>query len=84
MNLRALLLEAPDTQLDKNMQPLILKWNNPPSAIQILEVLDHCVHSALASSVVIILLQEQLRNQLVTENISREELNKQAHWRNER
>lgn len=83
MNLKALLLEAPDTQLDKNMQPLVMQWNNPPSAIQILEVLDHCVHGALASGIVITLLQQQLKTQLVAENISREELNKQAHWRNE-
>lgn len=42
------LLEAPDTQLDASMKPLIEKWSDPPRALEVLEVLDHCIYGSLA------------------------------------
>ena len=56
-DLKSLLLSAPPTQLDANMHPLIEEWDEIPTSLQILEVLDHCIHSALASSFVIRFLQ---------------------------
>ena len=47
--LKEALLKAPDSQLDACMFPLIEKWDDNPTALQILEVLDECIYSALAS-----------------------------------
>ena len=54
--LKEALLKAPDSQLDACMFPLIEKWDDNPTALQILEVLDECIYSALASGFVIVLL----------------------------
>ena len=83
-NYKALLLKAPDTQLDRSMLPLIEKWDDQPKAIQILEVLDHCVHGSLASNFVIFTLEILLDGALAAEGITRELLVSQAVWRNER
>lgn len=55
--LKQMLLTAPDTQLDSCMFPLIEKWDDEPTSLQILEVLDQCIFSALASGFVVGLLQ---------------------------
>ncbi len=79
--IKALLQEAPDHLLDRTMQPLIAKWSNPPKAIEILEVLDHCVHGALAASLIIQCLQANYHAALQQEGTTHEETIKQAHWR---
>lgn len=80
---KTILLTAPDTQLDASMKPLIEKWSEPPTPIQILEVLDHCIFGALASGVVVTVLQTMYDESLIQANTTHEEVIKKATWRNE-
>lgn len=77
----AALLEAPDSHLDSSMKPYIEKWHNPPRALEVLEVLDYCTFSALASTfmmqVLNILLEEAFKN----ENTTLTEITPHAVWR---
>ena len=79
--LKQMLLTAPDGQLDASMFPLIEKWNDEPTALQILEVLDHCVYSALASGFVMVLLESMLDIAMKQENTTHEQLVENATWR---
>jgi hypothetical protein len=79
--LKAMLLAAPDSQLDASMFPLIEKWDMPPKALQILEVLDHCIHCALASGFTVTLFQVMLDEAMTNEGTTHEELVKLASWR---
>lgn len=77
------LLNAPDSQLDSSMQPLIQKWSEPePLSLEILEVLDHCIHGALASGFVVSLLQGLYDSACKNEKTTHEENLKFATWRN--
>lgn len=80
-DLKANLQTAPTEQLDACMQPLIEKWEATPTALQILEVLDHCIHSSLASGLVIELLQRTYETACTVEGLTNNEVVKQAHWR---
>jgi hypothetical protein len=82
--LKQILLTAPKDQLDSSVFPLIEKWKNVPTALQILEVLDQCVHAGLASELMIKVLQTLLDNALVGEKTTLEEIVKHAHWRKEK
>lgn len=82
--LKEMLLQAPDGQLDASMFPLIEKWDDEPTAIQIMEVLDYCVHGGLASGFVITVLETMVETALTGENLSREDLVKKAIWRLDR
>lgn len=75
-------LTAPDHQLDAQMKALVEKWSEPPTAIQILEVLDHCIHGALASGLVVKLLQMFYSDTLKAEGKTHEDMVKLATWRN--
>jgi hypothetical protein len=76
-----LLLKASVTQLDDQMKPLIEKWSDPPTALQVLEVLDRCVEGALASGFVVAVLQAVYDTRCKADGITHEELVKQATWR---
>jgi hypothetical protein len=78
------LLEAPDTQIDASMKPLLRKWSDPPTPIQILEVLDRCIFSSLASGFVIQVLQLLYDGSCTANGTTHEEVVKEAYWRNER
>ena len=77
----SLLMEAPEGQLDPKMKTYIEKWSDPPTAVQLLEVLDHCIHGGLASGMVIALLQGYYRSTLDNEKTTHEEVVKNATWR---
>ena len=77
-----LLLKAPDSQLDASMKPLIEKWSDPPKAIEILEVLDHCIHGSLASGFLVAALQAVYASTLKAEGTTHEALLPRATWRN--
>ena len=77
----SLLISAPDTQLDSNVKPLIKKWDTPPKALQILEVLDACVHGGLASTLVVKLLEKFMHEAIQLEGTTYEALVAQATWR---
>lgn len=77
------LLKAPDTQLDAVMKPYIQKWDEEPKPIQILEVLDHCIHGSLASGFVVTLLQTLYDMACKRDNTTHEEVVKSASWRDQ-
>lgn len=74
---------APDSVLDASMQPLISSWSNPPKAIEVLEVLDKCVHSALACTTAIMALEVLFNEALEREGVSEAQIFSQAPWRNQ-
>ena len=74
-------LTAPDGQLDKCMFPLIEKWDDEPTSIQILEVLDKCIYASLASGFVVGLLQVLYANRLGVEQKVHEDNIPLATWR---
>lgn len=80
--LKKLLLEAPDGQLDKSMVPLIEKWDDEPTSLQILEVLDKCIYASLASGFMVKLLQGLYDTALKQENKKHEDNVPLATWRN--
>lgn len=80
--LKQMLLLSPDHHLDKTMIPLIEKWSEPFKAIEVLEVVDYCVHGGLASGFVMSVLETILTKAMSDENTTHEELIKQATWRN--
>ncbi len=79
--LQSLLLGSSDSQLDSRMKPLVEKWDDDPSAIQILEVLDHCIFGALASGFVVKVLQLTYDSALRREGKTHEEMLPLATWR---
>lgn len=80
-DMKSLLLEAPDTQLDAQMKPLIEKWDEVPKAIQILEVLDQCIYGSLASGFTVSVLQTLYHQALQREKLKSEDVEAQASWR---
>lgn len=76
-----LLKIAPESQLDHAMLPLIEKWSVPPKPIEVLEVLDKSVNGALASDLVMTMLNVIYVCSL--SNTTHEEVVKGAIWRNE-
>lgn len=80
-SLRDILLAAPNDQLDHSLFPLIEKWEEPPTALQVLEVVDKCIHCALASGFALSALQEVYRLRLKAEGKTHEELVPFATWR---
>ncbi len=76
-----ILLESPDTQLDASMKDLIRNWSAPPTATQILEVLDFCIHGSLASTTMVTLFQLAFLESCKREGITPESVEKKAVWR---
>lgn len=79
--LRELLLGAPDGALDACMHPLIRAWDHPPTALQVLEVVDHCVHSALASGLILRVLQAFYDERVAAEGTTHDAVAALATWR---
>ena len=82
-DIRDMLCQLDDRNLDASMFPLIRKWDVPAKAIQILEVLDHCIHGSLASGFIVKTLQVLYDIALKNENVTHEQLVPLATWRNE-
>lgn len=79
--LTQLLLQAPDSQLDSSVKPLIEKWSNPPTALQILEVADKVVYGSLGSDFTVQVLNVVLEDAISREQTTLSEVVKQATWR---
>lgn len=79
---KILLEDVPDRELDPKVKETIRKWNNPPTALQILEVLDMCVHGSLTNALVIKVLETLLEKTIEKEKTSYEEVVSKATWRN--
>ncbi len=76
-----MLMDAPDGQLDAAMKPLIQKWSDPPTAYDVLEVLDHCIHGSLASGLAIQVLQMLYEGACERDGLLHEDVVKHAIWR---
>jgi hypothetical protein len=74
-------LSAPDTQIDPHIKPLIEEWSDPPTALQMLRVLDAMVHGGSASAFAVSSLDTFMRIALKQEGTTFEALVDQAHWR---
>ncbi len=79
--IKEVFLEAPEEQIDKSVFPLIELWDDDPTAIQILRVLDQIVYTGAASEFVVTALDMMLQRAIVNEGQSLDELVKQAVWR---
>lgn len=81
MNLKEILLQALESQLDPSVQNLIQSWDDTPKAIQVLEALDQCVRYSSGSGFVVIFLHYILEDSIKQENTTYEEIVKLATWR---
>ncbi len=81
--LKQILLKAPDTQFDEKLKPYVQKWDDPPKAVQVLEVLDYVVNGGGASGLVVQVLQIELQRAIAEEGTTREAIVAQAIWRNQ-
>jgi hypothetical protein len=79
----SLLMSAPDSFLDASLKPKIRTWSDPPTPLQILEVLDFTIHGGLASGAIVAILQDVYYKRLEEEKTTHEEVVKLATWRNE-
>lgn len=70
-----------DRELDARMFPLIRKWDEEPTALQILEVLDACIYGALASGFVVASLQLLYDAACKREGRTHEQVIADATWR---
>jgi hypothetical protein len=77
------LLEAPDSQLDAALKSDIRKWTDPPTALQVLETLDRCIHGSLASGFMVTVLQVLYDMRCKAEGVAHEQLVPFATWRKE-
>jgi len=75
------LLEAPGSQLDPALRKKLLAWSVPPRALEILEVLDLCVHGGLGSGFVVSLLDMMLQDAIRVEGTTYEAVVALATWR---
>lgn len=80
-NLKTLLLSAPEDQMDPSLKPIIEKWTETPTALNILELLDAAVHGGAASGFVVQALQGFLEVAIVNENTTYDAVVAQAYWR---
>jgi hypothetical protein len=83
MNLKEMLLTAPDTQLSKKTHKYMEKWSNPPTALQLLEILDYSARYSYASDFVMRILDTAFEEALTEEGLTREQVVALAYWRNE-
>ena len=76
-----LLLSAPDESLDESAKVMIRLWDDVPTAVQILKVLDISIYAALGSGTAITVMQVMYKEALKNEGTTHEEIVKLAYWR---
>ena len=79
--LKQLLLDAPEDQIDAGARQSIATWSEPPKALEIFRTLDECVYGAMASGFVVQVLETMLVVQSKGENLTRDQLEELAVWR---
>lgn len=81
-SLKELLLIAPESDLDSRLHPLIQRWSEPiPTSLEVLEVLDQVIFCAAGSTFTATVLQVMYDGLLRRENISHEQNEAKATWR---
>ncbi len=79
--LKQLLLDAPEDQIDAGARQSIATWSEPPKALEIFRTLDECVYGAMTSGFVVQVLETMLVVQSKEENLTRAQLEELAIWR---
>lgn len=76
---------GPQTQMDQSCKDVVLKWTRetPPTALDVLQETDNMVHGAMASGLVISLMDRLLRRCCEMEDTTFEDIIPLAVWRNE-
>ena len=75
------LLQLSERHIDEAVKPMLEKWSDPPEPIQILEVIDQCVHGSLASGFVVTTLQAMYKMSCEDHNTTHEQVVVNATWR---
>lgn len=75
-------LSAPAAMLDPALLPIVVRWDDPPTSIQLLELLDHCVHTGGAPRFVIMAIESVMLTTMKAEGVTSEDLLPRAVWRN--
>lgn len=76
------LLVAPAEVLSPLLLPIVERWNDPPTSIQLLELLDQCVHTGGAAGFVVMALETLMMATMKTEGVTSKDLLPLAVWRN--
>jgi hypothetical protein len=80
--LKQLFLNAPESQLDPTLKPLIEKWSDPcATSLEVLEVLDQVVHTGGGSGFVVMALQTMYEGLCAEEGVTHEDNIARAPWR---
>ena len=79
--LKQLLLDAPEDQIDAGARQSIATWSEPPKALEIFRTLDECAYGAMTSGFVVQVLETMLVVQSKEENLTRAQLEELAIWR---
>ncbi len=82
-DVRELLCAGSDDQLDAAVHPMIRAWDDPATALQILEVLDLVIHDALGSGFVVRVLEALYEVACKREGVTHEQVAAIAPWRGE-
>ena len=80
-DLKSAFLQAPTSQMDASIKTLIRAWDDPPTALQTLQVLDQCVRGGSASGFVVHALEIILKAAIEREDTTREAVVERAFWR---
>ena len=82
MNTKQYWLQAPTNVIDESIRAMIRdKWDDEPTSIQILEVVDHVVQWGAGSDLAVHLLDIRLHAALDSEKKSLEDILPDAVWR---
>lgn len=84
MTTKEIWLEAPEEQLDNSIKNIIReRWDDDPTALQILEAVDHCVYWGASSDFVVTALNAYMHAALKREGKTFEQLTTEATWRDD-
>ncbi len=81
MNTKQVWQMAPNDEVDSTLQPLIALWDDEPTSIQLLEILDRAVNEVKASFFAISTLNVIYMLTLEAEGKTHEQVVEQASWR---
>ncbi len=79
--MKAILLQAPEGQLDPALKPLIAEWSEPETALQVLRVLDMAVLGGAASGFAMQVLNLLLEKAIAREGTTYQAVTSLASWR---
>ncbi len=75
------LLQLEDELLDPRVKSLVEVWHQPPSALQVLESLDHCEFGGYGCDSVVLALELLFESRCEAEQLSKEQVYEKASWR---